>query len=57
MEKYAVYGGGKPEKIQFEYEIGEIITVNSVDKMMCKKKEVKGDKLIQYFSKGRVVFD
>ncbi|MFK7678751.1 hypothetical protein ACI3ER_11975 [Bacillus sp. Wb] len=57
MEKYAVYGGGKPEKVPFEYEIGEIITVNSVDKMMCKKKEVKQGKLIQYFSKGRVVFD
>lgn len=55
---YAIYGvGAKPEKTQFEYEIGEIITVNSNIDMMCKKKEITNGKMYQYFRQGRMVFD
>lgn len=57
MEKYAIYGGGAPEETQYEYEIGEIINVNSHTEMMCKKKEIINGKLYQFFRQGRMVFD
>jgi len=57
MEKYAVYGSGAPEKTPYEYDVGEVIIVNSHDRMMCKKKVKQGNKLVQYFSPGRVVYD
>ncbi|AIW03344.1 hypothetical protein CPT_Mater187 [Bacillus phage Mater] len=57
MKKYAVYGSGKPEPTPFEYEIGEIIIVDSHKRMRCKKKVERNGVLIQYFSQGRIVFD
>ena len=47
------------ENTDFEYNIGEEITVNSsADNVYrCMKKEVVNGKLFQYFKKGRVYFD
>lgn len=59
MQKYIVYDGDvdKKEPIAFEYEIREMITVNSTIKMICKKKEIVNGELLQYFVSGRLVFD
>lgn len=57
IEMYAIYGGGEAVKTQYEYEIGEIINVNSHIEMMCKKKEIINGKLYQFFRQGRMVFD
>lgn len=57
MEKFIVLGNEGTEKTKFEYEIGEIIRVNSADSYKCINKKVVGGKLYQFFSKGRVVFD
>jgi hypothetical protein len=56
-EMFAIYGSGEPEETRYEYEIGEIITVNTTKKMMCKKKTVIDGKLYQFFKEGRLVFD
>lgn len=58
MEKYIKFSDEKdPEHTNFEYEIGETITVNSVEKFRCMKKEVVDGKLIQYFKKGIITFN
>jgi hypothetical protein len=59
MKKYIVYDGrvDKKEQIAYEYEVGEIIRVNSTTSMMCKKKEIVNGELNQYFVTGRLVFD
>jgi hypothetical protein len=59
MKKYIVYNDhleGR-ESIDYEYQVGEFIRVNSVEFMKCKKKEIVNGELNQYFNSGRVVFD
>lgn len=57
MEKFIVLGNDEPEITKFEYGLGEIITVNSVDKYKCVHKEVVDGKLYQFFKKGVIRFD
>lgn len=39
-------------RTNFEYEVGETITVNNSIPYKCYKKEIVDDKLYQYFTKG-----
>ncbi|MED0951645.1 hypothetical protein P4T70_26655 [Bacillus mobilis] len=58
MDKYNVYGKGKPAKTKYEYKIGEIImlyTSNGHYPVKCINKKVVEGKLIQSFNKGRTV--
>lgn len=58
MEKFIKYSDSKePEETQFEYEIGEVITVNSVDKFKCVKKVIVSNQLIQFFKKGIITYE
>ena len=56
MEKYIIVEGSEPERIDYEYEVGEILNYNSVDKIKCVKKEKKDGKLYQHFVLGRITF-
>lgn len=57
MEKYIVIGKDEPEKTKYEYDLGEVITVNSFSKYRCNSKKIIDGKLYQFFGKGRIVFD
>lgn len=58
MDKFIVYDfKDTPESIEFEYEIGERILVNSHIHMVCQEKKIIDGKLYQYFVSGRLVFD
>lgn len=61
MEHLDKYEGEELEEngnnTDFEYEIGEKITVNNNQIYKCMKKEVVDEKLYQYFKKGRVSYD
>lgn len=57
MEKYIVLGNDEKQRTEFEYDIGETIGVNSVDRYMCKEKRMIDGKMYQFFVKGRLVFD
>lgn len=59
MEDVGKYEGEELEdrgnSTDFEYGIGETITVNNVEnRYMCVKKEEMDGKLYQYFKKGRL---
>lgn len=52
MDKYIVYNSRveHKEETDFEYEVGEHIRVNSVERMACVKKEViEGVGILHYF--------
>ena len=62
MEKLIVYKDvygsvSEPEHTQYEYEVGETISVDRYDnKYRCMKKEVVNGDLIQYFSQGKKTY-
>lgn len=57
MKKFIVLGNSEPESVEFEYGLGEVITVNSVDKYKCVDKIIKDGELLQYFKKGIPTFN
>jgi hypothetical protein len=57
MEKFIVIGNDEPEQTQYEYALGEIITVNSIDKYKCINKKIMNGNLYQFFKKGKLSFD
>lgn len=45
------------ENTTFEYDIGEIITVNNTEVYKCIKKELLDGDLYHYFKKGEISYD
>ncbi|AID17782.1 hypothetical protein JBP901_gp070 [Bacillus phage JBP901] len=56
MEKYIKLPGDEPMKTPFEYEVGEVIMVNSNRPHKCWKKETVDGKMMQYFKEGKVQY-
>jgi hypothetical protein len=55
MKKYIVFNNkGEPEQTEFEYRLGEVITVNSITPMKCMEKKIVEGKLIHYFKEGKL---
>lgn len=46
-----------PEETKYDYIVGEVITVNSVDKYKCVDKKIVGNKVFMYFKKGIITFN
>jgi hypothetical protein len=57
MDKYIVINGKKQCKVEYEYNIGEIITMNSTQDIKCIRKEEVDGELLQHFIKPRIIWD
>jgi|GEM_PF-3797215 len=49
--------GKKETNGQWEYEVGEIITLNSVEKIKCVRKEIIDNEIHHHFIRPRTVWD
>lgn len=57
-KKFIIFGSGEPEETPYDYDIGEVIRVNSQDLYMCKTKTMDEEgNIIHLFKKGKVTFD
>lgn len=45
------------EETKYEYDTGEVITVNSVSKYLCTKVKVVNGEKVHYFKEGIISFD
>ena len=62
MDKFIIWENengsiSSPEHTHFEYDLGEVIRVNSSDMYKCKRKITKDGKLYQYFKQGKVTYN
>ncbi|QFP93464.1 UNVERIFIED_ORG: hypothetical protein Xoosp15_199 [Xanthomonas phage Xoo-sp15] len=58
MDKYIVFSDDKQRmRTQFEYEIGEVIKVDSHQYYKCTDKKVIDGEMLHYFKRGKVTYD